>query len=180
MLVGDKAEFGDLETRMEELEFKNPMVKAHLRNLDVSLFASTSSLVPCQMMLRGEINGTDVLILVDSGTSLNFVCYKLIARLALPSSTGPAISVSMGNGTLASTYGYCRGLEFSIGSSIGPVTFAEDMHLFDLPSVDVILGFPWLASLAASLSSIFEISDDEIYARPWLIFGTPHLESQDM
>jgi hypothetical protein len=79
------------------------------------------------MKFQGTIRGVEVLILVDSGATHNFISQKLIHQMDWPTEPTAQLNVKLGNGFQISTQGVCRGLEICIGGlKINP-----EMHLFE-------------------------------------------------
>jgi len=95
------------------------------------------------MKMHGEIRGTKVLILIDSGVSHNFISTDLVKELTLDMEDTPAYSVKLGDGFRRGTRGCCKEVIVKLEKHI----IKERFYLFELEGVDVILGITWLASL---------------------------------
>ncbi|MCH81241.1 Ty3/gypsy retrotransposon protein, partial [Trifolium medium] len=101
------------------------------------------------MKFQGSINGVEVLILVDSGATHNFISQKLVHQMDWDVDITPQLNVKLGNGVQIATQGVCRGLEVCIGDfKIEPM-----MHLFDLGGIDVVLGMEWLKTLGDTITN---------------------------
>ncbi|GAU35788.1 hypothetical protein TSUD_56650 [Trifolium subterraneum] len=101
------------------------------------------------MKFQGEIYGVEVLILVDSGATHNFISQKLVHQMDWSIETTPHMNVKLGNGFQVTTQGVCIGLEVCIGDfKINPT-----MHLFDLGGIDVVLGIEWLQTLGDTITN---------------------------
>ncbi|MCI12288.1 transposon Tf2-1 polyprotein, partial [Trifolium medium] len=101
------------------------------------------------MKFQGSINGVEVLILVDSGATHNFISQKLVHQMDWAVDITPQLNVKLGNGVQIATQGVCRGLEVCIGNfKIEPM-----MHLFDLGCIDVVLGIEWLKTLGDTITN---------------------------
>ena len=88
------------------------------------------------------LNNVQLSFLVDSGSSVNAISRKasITANLELEMNKTRS-TFTAANGTKITEYGICRDTMARIGDWVGEV---EDLHVFDLPEMDVILGIPWL------------------------------------
>ena len=112
--------------------------KEHVMKLSVHALEGTTSRT--SMRLNGLIANQNVLILIDSGSSSNFISQQLTAKLALPTKEMPLAKVSVaGGGTIAcfkyipSVVWYTQGHKFT-----------TDLKVLPLKSYDIILGMDWL------------------------------------
>ncbi|KAF7810715.1 Retrovirus-related Pol polyprotein from transposon 17.6 [Senna tora] len=95
------------------------------------------------MKLLGTIKGREVLVMIDSGASHNFISSSLVAQLTLPKERTSVYEVTVGDGHVVKGEGLCRGLQVEMqGAHI-----KQNFYLFNLGEVDVILGIEWLESL---------------------------------
>jgi predicted aspartyl protease len=62
------------------------------------------------MKFQGSINGVEVLILVDSGATHNFLSQKLAHHMDWAIESTPQMKVKLGNGVQVATQGVCRNL----------------------------------------------------------------------
>ncbi|KZV50196.1 hypothetical protein F511_26056 [Dorcoceras hygrometricum] len=87
--------------------------------------------------------GQEVVIMVDSGASHNFVSRPLVEKLGLMIDETVRFGVCLGDGGKVRCQGVCRNLNVELGM----YTVAITGHLFELGGVDVILGVDWLRTL---------------------------------
>lgn len=80
------------------------------------------------MKLKGKIHGVPILILVDSGTTHNFISKKLVAAMGWKVEETKDLRVKLGDGDRAIARGTCKGVEIELGD----ITTAIDTSLFDL------------------------------------------------
>ncbi|MCI23743.1 hypothetical protein A2U01_0044925, partial [Trifolium medium] len=100
------------------------------------------------MKFQGTICGVEVLILLDSGATHNFISHKLVHQMDWPIEVTPQMRVKLGNGVQIATQGVCKGLDMQIGNyKLGP-----DLHLFELGGIDVVLGIEWLKTLGNTVT----------------------------
>ena len=95
------------------------------------------------MKIKGTIGTKEVIILVDSGTTHNFLSLDLVQQLALPLATTTSYGVMMGTGISMKGKGICRGVCILMQGLI----VVEDFLPLELGNTNVILGMPWLGTL---------------------------------
>ena len=95
------------------------------------------------MKIKGTIRSKEVIILVDSGATHNFLSLELVQQLALPLTTTTSYEVMMGTEISVKGKGICRGVCISMQG----LTVVEDFLPLELGNTDVILGMPWLGTL---------------------------------
>lgn len=91
--------------------------------------------------LQGLIQKQSVLILVDSGSSHNFISKKLVTALNLFEDTVPTATVRLADGTPIQSDTAIHNLQWWTQGH----TFCNTMRVLPLGSYDIILGMDWLA-----------------------------------
>lgn len=99
------------------------------------------------MRLIGSIQQSPVHILVDGGSSLNFILTGIAQSLGLPSSPSPTYKVLVGNGAELVSSKVCLQVPIEIQGN----TFTVDLHLLVLSGPDIVLGTPWLLDIGPYL-----------------------------
>lgn len=99
------------------------------------------------MKFQGIIKGVEVLILVDSGASHNFISQKLVHHMDWPIEQTQQMKVKLGNGVQIEAQGRCKELEMYIGSH----KLRPNLQLFELGGIDVVLGMEWLKTLGDTI-----------------------------
>jgi len=135
----DNGEISRMEEENEHEEKREEAPDVECQWMDLSVCSARGLTQPQTMKLKGELQGQEVLILIDSEASHNFVSSKLGLKLE---STKPYY-VRLGDGNRKSTQGCCKNLKVQLG----PYMMEGDFFLFDLGGVDLILGVAWLATL---------------------------------
>jgi predicted aspartyl protease len=97
----------------------------------------------------GSIRGVEVLILVDSGATHNFISQRLVQQMDWPIENTPQMKVKLGNRFQLATQGVCRGMEVQIGD----FKLEPNLHLFELGGIDVVLGMEWLKTLGDTITN---------------------------
>lgn len=95
------------------------------------------------MKMRGLIGNKEVVVLIDSGATCNFIAKKLVEELKLPVVETVGFGVAVGNGEVISGSGKCEGVEVEIQG----VKIKEEFLRFELGDIDLVLGYSWLAEL---------------------------------
>ncbi|KZV31629.1 peroxidase 64 [Dorcoceras hygrometricum] len=111
--------------------------------LELPLFSISGVSQPQTLKLRGKIMGKEVVIMVDSGASHNFVSRPLLEKLGVVIDETVRFGVCLGDGGKVRCQGVCRDLNVELGMYTAVITG----HLFELGGVDVILGVDWLRTL---------------------------------
>ncbi|KZV32717.1 hypothetical protein F511_31772, partial [Dorcoceras hygrometricum] len=111
--------------------------------LELPLFSIGGVSQPQTLKLRGRIQGTEVVIMVDSGASHNFISRPLVEKLGLNVDESVRFRVRLGDGAKVLGRGLCRNMQIDLGACNVTITG----HLFELGGVDVILGVDWLRTL---------------------------------
>lgn len=65
---------------------------------------------PKTLKLRGQVNGQEVVLMIDPGATHNFVSTALMEKLRLPVSPTRRFGVTLGTGASLQGHGECRGL----------------------------------------------------------------------
>ncbi|KAJ1377475.1 Aspartic peptidase domain superfamily [Sesbania bispinosa] len=94
--------------------------------------------------LEGSMNGIPIFILVDSGTTHNFISPKVVMTLGISvEEADKGLGIRLGDGSRAFTKGICLNLEVSMGK----YTCTIDAWVLDMGGLDLILGVSWLKTL---------------------------------
>ncbi|KFK45075.1 hypothetical protein AALP_AA1G340100 [Arabis alpina] len=151
-----KKEFGVLVVQADgsylELADDDPVgteeevpTQTELAALSLNSIVGISS--PRTMKLKGLIQSTPVVVMIDSGASHNFVSTKLISSLGLPIDRSNRYGVMTGTRMIVEGIGTCIELELQIQDVVVKAGFLP----LELGSADVILGMQWLESLGDML-----------------------------
>lgn len=95
------------------------------------------------MKMKGRIGSKEVIVLIDSGATSNFISEKWVHESKLPVTKTRGFGVRVGGGQIIKGKGKCMNVILEIQE----VEIIEDFLLFELGATDVILGYAWLAKL---------------------------------
>lgn len=116
-------------------------------NLQISLLAITSVRTNDTMQLVVRVGERELLALLDSGSTDNFISKELAAHVGAPFSTGRRLRVTVANGDHVT----CGGLLRHTAIAIGQESFVVDLYAIPLGGFDVVLGTRWLKTLGPIL-----------------------------
>jgi len=101
------------------------------------------------MKFQGSINGMQVQILLDNGSSNNFLQPRLSHYLKLPVEIVPTLPILVGNGSPLMAEGLVKDLEVKIqGHSL-----KLPIYLLQISRDDLVLGAAWLAIVGPHISN---------------------------
>ncbi|CAM8954210.1 unnamed protein product [Rhodiola kirilowii] len=98
---------------------------------------------PSTLRFNGFIQEQPVSILVDSGSTHNFLQSRLAKHLKLCVEQATHMSVIVGNGDTLRCEGVCHDVSLRVGEH----AFSVDLHLLPIFGADVVLGAEWLSGL---------------------------------
>ncbi|KAD6453241.1 hypothetical protein E3N88_07946 [Mikania micrantha] len=110
---------------------------------EISLNAILGRPHPTTMKVHGTLNNTEVLILVDGGSTHNFISEVLVSELHLCTQPIEPFGVQIGNGDVIRCGRICKSLSIKVED----LSITQDFHPFSLGGADVVLGVQWLATL---------------------------------
>ncbi|XP_031256097.1 uncharacterized protein K02A2.6-like [Pistacia vera] len=95
------------------------------------------------LKVKGQIRGSEVVVLVNSGASHNFISLELVERLGIAVEKGKIFGVMVGNGVTVKGEGVCRQVTLDVQG----IQIRQDFFSFELEGADIVLGITWLSSL---------------------------------
>ena len=82
-------------------------------------------------------------MLVDSGSSHNFLDYTIAKRLSCELQVIEGLQVTVANGDVVMTQDVCKGLKWELQG----LTLQTDFYMLPLQGCDIVLGAQWLKTL---------------------------------
>lgn len=95
------------------------------------------------MKVEGKIDNVDLLVLIDSGASHNFISPKVTTALGLVITPVAARCIKLGDGHKVVTRGICKGVRMKMGE----IEIVIDALVLELGGLDMVLGVAWLSTL---------------------------------
>jgi hypothetical protein len=126
---------GDLEMEIEPLEDHELP--------EISLHAISGHSAPDTMKVAGQIYSLSTTMLLDSGSSHNFVSESLATLSGLRPSQSQKVRVTMASGEKLTSKGKCSRIPIKLGSFLTQV----DFYILPLEGYDMVLGTHWLRTL---------------------------------
>jgi hypothetical protein len=93
--------------------------------------------------MRGVLQGQKVSVLIDGGTSHNFIDSALLKRRHTPIVEFEGFRVEVARGCTIPCDRYIPGMKLTLGRH----DLVQDFYVMDLPHTNIILGVQWLSTL---------------------------------
>ncbi|CAH1413852.1 unnamed protein product [Lactuca virosa] len=110
---------------------------------EVSLNTISGLTPPRTMKVKGDVGGLEVIVLIDSGATHNFLSTRIIRLLGVAVVGKGTVGVKLGNRLMVRSQGTCKGVVLNLPE----VQVVEDFLPFDVGGFDIILGIHWLRTL---------------------------------
>jgi Retroviral aspartyl protease len=101
------------------------------------------------MSMKGSINGHTIQVLIDSGSTNDFISNRMSSFLALPTSPTQPFKVHVGSNAHLHCHQICNEVTLLLQSH----TFNLDLFVLDIEGTYVVLGIQWLAILGPILTN---------------------------
>ena len=112
---------------------------------EITLHALTGWSAPKTMRVAARIGDHDVIILIDSGSTHNFLSERLANLLRLPVIPTETFPVRVANGESLKCQGRFEGVQINLQGTV----FSLTLYSLPLTGLDVVLGIQWLELLGA-------------------------------
>ena len=117
--------------------------KHNILEPEITLYALLGSPSPSTMGIRGTINGHWVIILIDTGSTHDFLDAAILSKLQLQLDPTISFEVKVANGETIKTKGVCVDVKVVMQGHI----FSMDLNVLPLGDCKLVLGTQWLKSL---------------------------------
>jgi hypothetical protein len=95
------------------------------------------------MKVEGKVGGVNVLALIDSGATHNFISPQITMALGLSITKVAEKHIKLGDGHKIVSKGVCRDVKMQLG----PIEIVVDAWVLELGGLDMVLGVSWLSTL---------------------------------
>lgn len=141
--MGDYEDDGELEAN-DETVLDSKVITADLSHM----YAMDGKPRTASLELQGFLGKSEVLILVDTGNSHNFLHPKIAEKINLSLRAIRPFRVYVGNGESL----LCENMSQQVELRIQGHSFSLDLHILSIHGPDVILDMSWLCSLHRVMS----------------------------
>lgn len=133
----------EVESMEEQVDYEEVEEGVEAEVVEVSIHSVVGLSSPKTMKVRGRIGTEEVVVLIDSGASHNFISEKLAQRLGLVAVTTSLDGVLVAGGVSVKGKEVIHDVELEMQDCTVTTSFLP----FDLGIADVILGVQWLDTL---------------------------------
>ncbi|PNX94328.1 Ty3/gypsy retrotransposon protein, partial [Trifolium pratense] len=109
----------------------------------ISLHALMGHTIPQTLRVMGQIHNKPVAILIDSGSTHNFLQDRVARQLGLSTEEAHSFKVLVGNGEVLNCTSMCPQTTLLLGSH----EFSVDLFILPLSGAELVLGVQWLKTL---------------------------------
>lgn len=127
----------------EDIEEEDDEVFHEAEGPEISLQALTGWDTPRTLRVLTMVNHRQMVALIDSGSTHNFISEKAANRLNLKLTPTTPFSVKVADGHPLR----CRGSYRNVTTELGGVSFRIEFFVLPLTGLDVVLGIQWLETL---------------------------------
>uniref|UniRef100_A0A2N9G2Y4 Ty3 transposon capsid-like protein domain-containing protein n=1 Tax=Fagus sylvatica TaxID=28930 RepID=A0A2N9G2Y4_FAGSY len=136
-------EVEDEEAELVEIEEEEVEAELEEAKAEITLCALLGSTSPSTMRVIAIVNGQTTVVLLDTGSTHNFMDETLAKTLKLPIDGESNFGVRVTNGQVIRTLGECKEVKFKMQGLHLKLTF----NLLELGVYSIVLGTQWLSTL---------------------------------
>uniref|UniRef100_A0A2N9GEU1 Integrase catalytic domain-containing protein n=1 Tax=Fagus sylvatica TaxID=28930 RepID=A0A2N9GEU1_FAGSY len=136
-------EVEDEEAELVEIEEEEVEAELEEAKAEITLCALLGSTSPSTMRVITIVNGQTTVVLLDTGSTHNFMDETLAKTLKLPIDGERNFGVRVANGQVIRTLGECKEVKFKMQGLYLKLTF----NLLELGGYGIVLGTQWLSTL---------------------------------
>ena len=103
---------------------------------EITLYALVGSPTPGTMRVKGKVNSVSLVILVDSGSTHNFIDAAVISVLHIPVDNSQILEVKVANGDIIKTQGLCKDVLMCLQGQV----FLVQLNVLPLGGCDLVFG----------------------------------------
>jgi hypothetical protein len=114
--------------------------------LEISFHAIAGTAHPQTLRVMGRLRSKEVMVLIDSGSTHNFIDQSIVHKYELPVVPNKKFQVIVANGEKIDCTGLCPSLTIMIQGQI----VIADYFILPVAACPVVLGVQWLVTLGLS------------------------------
>jgi hypothetical protein len=134
----------DLDEDLEQvIEEESELTEESEESAEITLCALLGSTSPSTMRVVACINRKKAVVLIDTGSTHNFLDYELAKSLRFSIDTSSCFGVKVANGEVIRTKEECKDIQFKVQGLELKVNF----NLLSLGGCGIVLGTQWLSTL---------------------------------
>ena len=118
------------------LDNQDVSLRSGVDPVEITLYALVGNPTSNTMRIKGWIQNHDVVSLIDSGSTHNFLDVAVLPVLHLQLDTSQILEVRVANGTVLKTLGSCHGVTITLQGH----RFVVDFNILHLGGCEVVLG----------------------------------------
>lgn len=130
-----------LDQTLIEVEEETKGTEASMMAFSLSYFLGQSC--PTTTKLRGAIKKNQVVVMIDSGATHNFISPSAVQKTRLAVTANENLCVMLGTGISVKGTGVCKDVRVGLPD----MSFTADFVVLELGNVDIILRVQWLRTL---------------------------------
>lgn len=158
LLIGEEEDEAPMDPPFMDPQ-PDPLDDASLSQAQISLHTLSGHLVPETLRLVGRVTQREVVILVDRGSTYNFMQEHLVHTLDLHSRPTTTWRVMVGNDHEIECHRLCKKVSLHVQGHM----FAIDFHVLPLCGADLVLGVQWLKTLGPILTDYNDLTMKFLY-----------------
>ena len=97
----------ELEEEVGSLINEGQNTSTNSEEVEITLYALIGTPTPSTMRIRGKINGVNLVVLLDTGSTHNFIDAALVPSLHLLVDQSQTLEIKVANGAVVKTQGFC-------------------------------------------------------------------------
>ena len=114
-----------------------------VREVGITLYALSGTPTSGTIRVRGKVKHKSMVILIDSGSTHNFVDTSPFSQFHIPVDSAQILEVKVANGKVLRTQSLCKDVPIELQGH----QFLVQLHVLPMAGCDLILGTQWLSTL---------------------------------
>ena len=133
------------EVHISELEENGyaDQVEQDQEDVEITLYALSGTPTSGTMRVMGRIKHKSFVVLIDSGSTDNFIDAALVSHLHMNIDTSQVLEVKVANGEVIKAQGVCKEVPVWLQGH----EFVVQLHVLTMGGCDLVLGTQWLGTL---------------------------------